>query len=789
MRLFSIIQWHHFAYMIISLALLGYGASGTFIALFRGRLLLHFNLVFLVNALGFAAAAIGCFAIAQTIAFNPEEVLWNPWQWLNLFTIYLVLSVPFFCAANCIGLALAAAPSRAPIIYAADLIGAGVGSVAIIGLLFILFPGDGLIGIALLALIASLPVWPTLGVKPIVWLPILVVSGCLLVLIPKHWIAPKPMPYKGLSQSLRAQGTRLIGEYSSPLGLISVIESPTIPLRHAPGLSLNATSTPPAQLGLFTDGDGLSVITQNYGQQSRYAYLDQLTSALPYHFAQPKRVLVLGAGGGADVLQARYHGVKSIDAVEINPQIVALVKQRYGGYSGNLYAPDNARIFVDDIRAYLAGNADKHDLIQVPLLDSFGGASGLFGLAESYIYTIEAVTEYLEHLSANGYLAVNRWVNIPPRDSLKLFATAVDALSSMGVSAPEKHLIMIRGLQTSTLVVKASVFGDRELAQVRDFCAERSFDLVYYPGMPIGESNRFNQLREPHFYRGTLALIGGQRIEYLDRYKFNLEPATDDRPYFFHFFKWRTLREILSLGAQGGYSLLESGYLVLIVTLLQALIAGLVLVVIPLYLRKDSANSDRLSSWRSSISVYFGALGLAFLAVEMAFIQKFTLFLQHPIYAVTVVLSAFLISAGIGSHFSAKLVARRGGRASVNLAIKLIILLGGIYLVFLGGLFDSLLWMPDFLRIFLSVVLIAPLGFFMGMPFPLALAGVAAQAPGSIPWAWAINGCASVVSAVASTLIAIQFGFSILLVFALTCYAIAALNFPRLAEQTSDRAV
>ena len=248
-------------------------------------------------------------------------------------------------------------------------------------------------------------------------------------------------PYKELSQTLRIPEARVVEQRFSPLGLVSVVESPRIPLRHAPGLSLNATAEPPPQLAVFIDGEGLNALTRFDGRRDSLAHLDQITLGAALPPAARPRVLVLGAGAGADVLQAHYHGARQIDAVELNPQVVDLVRRRFADYAGGIYSGGSAsapvRVHVAEARGFVAASTQRYDLIQVALLDSFSASSaGLYALAENYLYTVEALQDDLRHLQPGGLLAITRWVTLPPRDALKLFAAAVVALERSGVADP-----------------------------------------------------------------------------------------------------------------------------------------------------------------------------------------------------------------------------------------------------------------------------------------------------------------------------------------------------------------
>ena len=569
----------------------------------------------------------------------------------------------------------------------------------------------------------------------------------------------------------------MLAERSSPLGLVTLIESPRVPLRQAPGLSLASPASPPEQLGLLSDGDALSPIDRYDGRREELTYLDWLTSALPYHLTEPGRVLVLGAGGGSGVLQAVYHGVERIDAVELNPQVAQLVTGEYADFSGWKRLQNRVSLHIAEARGFVAASPERWDLIQVALLDAAGAASaGVYALSESYLYTLEALREYLAHLTPGGWLAITLWVQLPPRDGVKLLASAVRALRAQGITDPGARLLMIRGWSTSTLLVRNGPVTPAELERLRAFNTERSFDLVWYPGMAVDEANRHHRLAAPYFHQAARALLAGpeQALDFIEQYKFMLEPATDDRPYYFNFFRWRSLPEILGLWGQGGLPLLELGYPVLTATLVQALLASLVLILLPLaLLRRGEPAAGGAYSGR--VAIYFLAIGLAFLMLEIAFIQRFILFLSHPLYAVAVVLCGFLLFSGLGSRFAGGLPDRRRG---ILAALSILAAVALAYLWLLPPLFQALIAVPDLLKIALALALIAPLAFPMGMPFPLALSNVSARAPGLVPWAWAINGCASLVSAVLATLLAIHFGFTLVVLGALGLYLLAALSHP-----------
>ncbi|HYE34473.1 SAM-dependent methyltransferase [Methylocaldum sp.] len=775
MRLFSIIQWHHFAYMMISLALLGYGASGTFLALTQRFLLPRFGAAFVLNAALFGLSAALCFLAAQEVPFNALEVLWSPREWRHLVLIYLILTPPFFFAANCIGLTFQRYKEIIGRIYAADLSGAGIGALAVVLLLFLVFPLNALVVASGLAFAAAALAWIALAMRP---------SGLAMALIAAipslwllvHWsdVELRPVEYKSLSQALRVAGAARIEERSSPLGLLSVVRSPEVPFRHAPGLSLNSPAPVPEQLAVFTDGEGMSAINRWDGSQGSLGFLDYVPSALPYHMLPRKpKILVLGAGGGSEVLQAIYHDAERIDAVELNPQMLDLVSRDYAAFAGHVYDHPSVSMHAAEARSFVAASAEHYDLIQIALLDAFNTSSaGSYALNESYLYTVEALQAYVAHLRPDGFLAITRWVRLPPRDEIKLFATATDALARSGVAEPGRRLMWIRGWQTSTLLIKNGDITNPEITALRQFCDDRSFDPVYHPGIQAQQTNVYNLLKEPYFFEAATALLGPERESFIQRYKFDVRPATDDRPYFFHFFKWPLLSEAFKLKGSGGLSLLDMGYPILLSTLLQSAVIGALLILAPLRFLRSASESSMRYGRRLGIFSYFFAIGLAFMFTEIVYIQKFILYLGHPLYAVAVVLAGFLVFAGMGSRYAAA-SPRQTGR-QIAWAAKAIIAVSAVYLVLLPSLFDASIALPSPVKVTVVLALIAPLAFFMGMPFPLGLSRLAAEAEHLIPWAFGINGCASVIAAILATVLAIHVGQFWLLVAALSLYGLAA---------------
>ena len=228
--------------------------------------------------------------------------------------------------------------------------------------------------------------------------------------------------------------------------------------------------------------------------------------------------------------------------------ILSLIMEDYARFSGDIYQNDITRVHIAEARGFVTGTTSHYDLIQVALLDAFNASSaGLYALSESYLYTVEALQQYFKKLSPDGYLSISRWVKLPPRDSLKMLATAVEALKRNGHEDAAQRLILIRSWQTSTLLIKNGLISPQEISALQKFCKDRSFDLAYYPGISAAEANIHNRLQQPIFYQAAQAMLSDQHDTFMENYKFNIWPATDDRPYFFNFFKWAVMPEIIPL--------------------------------------------------------------------------------------------------------------------------------------------------------------------------------------------------------------------------------------------------
>jgi hypothetical protein len=782
MRLLSISFWHHFAYMVISLALLGFGASGSFLFLLSGRVYERMDawLILLAGAasLSFPLA----FSLAKEIGLDPLQLVWQSTEWVKMLATYLVMAIPFLLSGGIVGIILSAAGRDVPKLYAADLLGAGFGCMAVVPALYLgppwmllpLLSGSVLAGAGWCC---TRTAW---GGKGILVLPVTgtLVLACYVLLPP----VPQIHHTKALPMTMTFPDARVEAERDGPLGLIHVVGSSLI--RDVPGLSLNygldgkgQEGNLPNQKTIFSDGEALSTITRFKGDLNELEHLDFTTMALPYHVRRPKKVLVVGAGGGTDVLLALKENASSITALESNAQVAELMTGPYADFSGHVYSRPGVRLLIREARQFLHVTEDRFDLIQLSLLDSFGGsAAGLYSAAESYLYTTEAFALYLSRLSDSGILAVTRWLKLPPRDSLRVFSTALFALRQAGIShKPEEHLVLIRSWKTSTLLVSRAPFTAGEIEKVMAFCARRSFDVDYFAGIRADMANRYDVQKEAYSFRGATSLAGPESDRFLRNYLFDVSPTTNDRPYFSHFFRWDKAWTLLKQLRREFLPFVEIGYVLIIATLVQAVVAGGALILLPLIgLRRAGGRAKAGLSARALLGtlLYFSSIGFAFMFLEMALLPKYILLLSHPIYSTAVVLGTVLVFAGCGS-----LSVRHVESKSLWVAVTCVCAWVLIQALAEERLFGWALGWPFGGRLALTAVMVGSLSFFLGWPFPIGLRETSDRFPSLVPWAWGVNGCASVIGAVLGKVISMSVGLRMTMVVATLLYVFAAFVF------------
>ena len=772
MRLFSIVQWYHFAYMVISIALLGFAASGTLLALIQSRgkgVVSEAQCVLLFSLTSFLLFLfiVASFFIAQMIPFSPFELVWQKRQYLYLAGYYGLFFIPFFLAGCFIGLSFMRFREQIGRVYFFNLLGSGVGVVIALISFYVVPPALLLIVpsfFALLGFFFSVP--KKMRTKRYL---VLNLVGLLLVFayLMKGGITLEISPYKGISKVLQLPDAQLEYEEYSPLGFVQVVDAPS--LRYAPGLSLTYTQVPPPQKELFIDGNSYGAVTNFKGDKGAIAYLDHSTFSLAYHVLSPQQVLVLGPGGGSQILAALFHSVDHIQAVEPQPSIVNLLRGPLRSFSHHIYDHHpNIQVDIASPREFIGRDVRTYDLIQLDVIGSWGGAGGgIYATGENYTYTVEAFQEYFAHLKPQGMLSASAWLSSPPRTFLKLMALAAETLDKDGEGDISRSMVAIRSWATGTVLIKKGEFSFEEGLRIRNFCRERAFDLVYLPGIERGDVNQYSVLEDPIYYEsGESLLRGNTRHEFYENYLFNIKPPTDDKPYFFHFFRLSALVYLVKTLGREWIPFLEWGSVILWGTLLQALIIAPLFIFLPLVFIRGKGRPS--GPGKGKIFLYFSLLGLAFMFVEMAFIQKSIIVLTHPIFALALVLFSLLFFSGIGS-----LLSNRVGQGRRWIPFAGILFFSSVSVLCLDGLLKVFLPYSLFLKCLLLVFFLAPLGFFMGMPFPIGLQVVSDRQRSFIPWVWGVNGVASVIAPVLGSLLSIWMGFRIVMVLSLLLYGVA----------------
>jgi len=779
-RLFAVSQFYHFAFMSVSLALLGFGASGTLLGLVPD-LTRRPARTLTASSWGFALTAVGSYLLTQRLPFDSYRVFLDPVQWGVLALHYLTLSTPFLFAGTAVGLLLALRPRAAGRTYAANLAGSAVGCLfsvvtpSLVGAEGVVFLSAALAAVAALFFHlrpqTSKPATLKRRTRRLESLKLLLPSAFLASVLvavairPLGFLEVRLSPYKGLSYALQYPEARLIFRGWNGFSRVDVVEATAI--RSLPGQGFACTGQPPPQRGLFVDGDNLSPITRLRGSTDLVSLTDCLLTVLPYRLRPGARTLVIDPRGGFDLWVALAEGAAQVIAVEPNPLVVRAVRLQRD-WTAVPYDQPRVDLFVEEGRSYLARPGPRYDVILLSLPATYHPVtSGAYSLTEDYRETVEGFVAALERLEEGGLLVMVRWLQTPPSESLRAFALAAAAVERMG-GDPIRSLAALRSYNQMLILARRGPFTSQEMDRIRRFAETRFFDLVYLPDIRPDEVNRFNVLPSPDYYLAFTGLLEADgRTAWIATYPYDVSPPTDDRPFFGHFFRWGQIRQVIAMAGHVWQPFGGVGYLVLLGLLGVATAAAGVLVLLPLFgLRPKGLPLRPAGAFLRLIP--FGFLGVAYLFVEIPLLQRFILFLGHPTYAMATVLGALLLFSGLGSLLSARV---RLGRAMAAL-------IGMVLVVGLLGreVVASLLGWPFPARLAVTVVGLAPLGVLMGMPFPALLARLQEENSTLVPWAWGVNGAVSVVASVLAAMIALSWGFGAVLAIGAGCYLGAALT-------------
>lgn len=757
-RLFSVILFYHFAFLAISIALLGLGAGGVFAYLWKAQLArvetrtLAWRLCVLNSAL-----ILGVLEVVLHIPVSLDVAAWN---FLRLTALYLTAAVPFFLTGLLFSAVFARESRRIPKLYGADLCGGALACLAIVPMLNWV-GGPNAILVAGIALACAAVIWADTARRR---RNAGLLAGALVLLVVAN----------GSGRLIDVVYAK--GKFRNPAW---------VEFARWNALSRVEVDDQGQAKAIVIDADASTYIMNADVARWHDTGWEKALMSAPPALANVLRphgdFAIIGPGGGVDVLRAVANGSHSVTGIEINPIIAnTIMRGRYADYAQHLYERPDVQIHVTDGRSYLRATPQTFDVVQMTLVDTWAStAAGAFALSENNLYTVEAFKEYFDHLKPDGMIAITRWEFRQPREALRVVSVAMQALHRLGVANPARNFIVAAegplnedGIPVVVLSKKTSFTSQEEAAVLAHLGRYPALHLLYAPS--TAESNPFSAL-----------IASNDPYRFARAYAYNVSPVTDNAPFFF--FTLKAGHIFRDLGLRHGIDWkVNLGVLVLLLVLVISVLAVLLFLILPLLLKRGQKSSPLPL-------VYFVAVGLGYILVEIAFIQRFVLFLGHPTYALTVVIFLLMLSSGIGSLLS-RIWLPRADMAWMPLLLVFAVLITDV--IFLPSRLAALVGLPFGDRLLISGVLLVPLGFLMGMPFPTGLRALAslrnsessarpATSENAVEWAWALNAAASVLGSVLAMVIAIQLGLTITLACGAVAYLLALAFLPLLRPQTS----
>jgi hypothetical protein len=784
-RIFSVVMYYHFAFLAISIALFGVSASGVCAYVMRRRLeRWSTDRLLAWTALLYTACTIVAlfFLVRLRVGLN-----YSPRNLALMLTIYGLAALPFFSGGLTVTLAIARLSSHINAVYASDLIGAAAGCLILIPLLDRLgAPGVVLTAAALSAAAAALFA-PRDGRSRIVSIGTVMIAASLAgqlsgiavfdVVVTKGHLGDRVLFSKWNSFSR-------IGVYERTHGDWSLSYAYRGPLPDTRYMDIDSAASTPI-LGVKADlsnagylryeltalvyylvGARGSVLTANgLAPSPQLAPSPHLTPGSQTPAPGPEPVaptptgfsaLVIGPGGGRDLVSALVFGASHVDGVEINPIIADdVMRNRFRDFSGGIYTNPRVRIAVDDGRSFVRRTPDRYDVIQASLVDTWAAtAAGAYTLTENTLYTVDAFNDYLDHLNETGVLSITRWV----ADGLRLVSLAQAACEARGWSTAER-LAIVRHGRVATFLLKRAPFTPAEVSQIQDVATRMGFEILYAPNAATAPDEDVDGTHTSDYAR---LIQTSDPTQFYRDYRQDIRPTTDDRPFFFH-----TTKLERQFSVAFSKTMLFGNGLSALLTLL-GISATLVLlfVVGPLVLTDRGAR--RPGGWLFWL-VYFGALGAGFMLIEVSILQRFVLLLGHPVYSLTVTLFSLLLGTGLGAAWSRRLddrSLRRTGLAAVAAVAAMTVVVMVIST-------PIVIWAIPFARstrMLIAVALLVPMGVALGVPMPTGLRLLHTSAPQMVAWAWGINGAMSVLGATLAIFIAMNWGFQVTLLAAAFTY-------------------
>jgi len=727
-RIFSVVFYYHFAFLAISIALFGLGVGGVLsylVAGSRGGLFQKLGLVSLINA-GFVLAAL-------TVVLSRGADVGTA----DLALIYFASSLPFLGAGIVTSLVISGSIERVDRVYFFDLVGAAAGCIGLVVLLNT-FGGENTVIAVSVLFAAAAAMWFNLAGRRFGRIASVGVGLAFVILIigntKYHFIEVR-----------YAKGRRIGAEQFFKWNPISRI-----------GLE----NTPDAGESILIDADAATSIARfDFDHLSANARQDLFYQGpgIPYDLRPGAKTLIIGPGGGWDVARALASGSRDVTGVEINPIIAnTIMRQRYPKLSNGLYLRPDVHIYVEDGRSFVRRSRDRYEVIQATLVDTWAAtAAGAFALSENNLYTTDAFEDYLSHLTDDGVLAFTRWGFSPPRESLRLVSLAIEALRRLGENDAARHVIVGREDQKhiadfgarDTVLISRKPFSATDVETARSAFEKAKMAAVYLPGDTAGPSSPFgaNPFRE--------LLRARDPLVYERNYPFDITPVGDNRPFFFYTVQPRDIQRFLATGGQAMDAKINKALPMLFAALVVSIAAVAIILVMPPIVLGSRLPAERDAQ---AFLLYFVAIGIGYILIEVALIQKFVLFLGHPTYALTVVIFSMLMWSGLGSFWSRRVVGERRDRLALVLVAAAAIVCA--LALALQPILTAGVGLPLSVRILLTTLLVAPAGFAMGMPFPTGLRLLERHSPVSVRWAWSLNAAASVFGSVSALVLALYLG-------------------------------
>ena len=764
-RIFSVTMWYHFAFVAISVAMFGMTAGALLIylrpAVFTQERV-HEHLTW--GAVLFAVTAVLSFLVGLFVPFDGDlSVGGILWAVLG----YGIIATPFVFSGISVALALTKFPKRVGTLYAFDLVGAAMGCLVVIVTLNVTDGPTAVLVVGALAGLAgvlfAIRATPRLRHVAIgVTLLLAAVAGLEAVLVRAQSPLLRLQWVKGNMEA------RPLYEKWNSYSRITVYGDPA-QASYPAGWGLSAAYRPDRgirQLSLLLDAAAGTVVTGFDGDPANLEHLKFDVTNLGHYVRRNGRVLVVGVGGGRDVLSAVLFGQRSVLGVEINQAIVETVNGRFGEFTGHLDRLPQVQFVNDEARSYIARQQERFDMIQISLIDTWAAtAAGGFVLTENSLYTAEAWTLFLDRLTPSGVLAVSRYhFRSRPDETYRLTALANAALTRSGIKDPRRHIVIVKQMAPAgpvpvgiaTMLVSRSPFSDEDIATVEEVTRRMKFEVVLSP----------RQAADSTF--ATLA-SGADLNEFLAQFPVNIAAPTDDSPFFFHTLR---LNHVFNRARSGQeFDNINMKAVSVLGTLLVAvmLLTGLC-VLVPLVLTTDRT----VLRGSAPLLVFFGSIGLGFMFVEISQMQRLIILLGHPTYSLSVVLFSLLVSSGVGSYLTRAVPV--GGAVGPPARMLLVLLAVLVVFGFVSpGIVRSYEGAVTWARILLVVGMLAPVGLFMGMAFPLGMRLASGRAQALTPWLWGINGAASVCASVLAVVIALYASISAAFWTGAGCYAVALL--------------